>query len=186
MTAPFDGIVESLPVVQGDRIAANATLLTLTRTDGLVVTVGVEPAAHGRVRPGQHAHLQALDGEAALDGRVLRVDGVINPKTRLLDVDVAVPASAVISGEQFRAEITLGAVAGWLVPHGAVLQDERGFFLFQAVPAGGALKASRVDVRVLGTEGEVDLVDGKLDGARPVVVEGGTQLAAGDPVRTAP
>ena len=182
VTAPFDGIVETLPVAQGDRVGAGATLLTLTRTDGLVVTVGVDSALYGRVRPGQAATLRPLNGEASLDGRVVRIDGVVNPKTRLLDVDLAVRAGSVISGQQFRAEIALGEWHGWLVPHDAVLRDEHGFHLFQT---NGA-KAARVDVRVLGTRGEVDAVEGRLDGNRAVIVDGATQLADGDPVRTAP
>lgn len=182
VTAPFDGVVEALPVAQGDRVAAGAPLLTLTRMDGLVVTVGVDPSLYTRVLPGQTALVQPLDGTQGFDGKILRVDGVVNPKTRLLDVDIAVPAGRVISGELFRAEITLGGLVGWIVPHDAVLDDERGFFLFQV---NGA-KAARVDLRVLATQGDVDAVDAKLDPQRPVIVDGATQLSDGDPVRTTP
>ncbi len=185
VTAPFDSVVESIQVAQGDRVVAGAPLLTLTRLDGLVVTVGIDPALYGKVRPGQKAALRAMDGEARLDGQVLRVDGVVNAKTRLLDVDVSVPRNSVISGALFRADITVGDVSGWAVPHDAVLEDERGAFLFQA-DAKGTGKATRIAVRVLATEGGTDVVEGALEGARAVVVDGATQLADGDSVRTQP
>lgn len=181
LTAPFDGIVSSIAVAQGDRLQPGAALMVLTRLDGLVVTVGVEPGQRGRLRPGQPTTLRRLGGGADLAGSLLRVDGVLNGKTRLIDADIAIPPGAVIIGEAYRATITVGQVAGWRVPHDAVLTTEGGAYLFQ-VDAG---KAARVAVDVLGADGGHDIVQGKLDPRRPVVVEGGPQLADGDAVREA-
>jgi RND family efflux transporter MFP subunit len=173
LTAPFDGIVATIPVAQGDRVQPGATLLTLTRLDGLVVTVGIDPGNRDRVRPGQHAHLVPLGAGRQLDGHILRVDGVLNPKTRLIDADVSVPPGAVISGAAFRADITVGQLTGWIVPHDAVLTDDKGAYVFQI--AGNT--ASRVDVSVAGTAGNDDVVDGKLDPQQPLVVQGNYQLS---------
>lgn len=188
VTAPYAGIVDTVPVAQGDRVVAGAPLMTLTRldgnagVDGLVVTVGIEPALHARVQAGQPVSLHRLPDGPGIPGHVLRVDGVVNVKTRLVDVDVGVPLSAVLSGESFAAEIALGTLDGWIVPHDAVLNDERGDYLFQV--DGG--HARRVDVTELGARGQNDTVSGTLDAARPVVVDGATQLADGDAVRTQP
>jgi RND family efflux transporter MFP subunit len=173
LTAPFDGIVATIPVAQGDRVQPGAALLTLTRLDGLVVTVGIDPSDRDRVRPGQHAHLIPLGAGRLLDGQVLRVDGMLNPKTRLIDADVSVPPGAVISGAAFRADITVGQLTGWIVPHDAVLTDDKGAYVFQV--AGDT--ASRVDVSVAGTAGNDDVVDGKLDPRQPLVVQGNYQLS---------
>ena len=51
---------------------------------------------------------------------------MLNPKTRLLDADVSVPAGSVISGAAYRADITVGEIKGWIVPHDAVLTDAKG------------------------------------------------------------
>lgn len=188
VTAPYAGTVNTIPVAQGDRVASGAPLLTLTRLDGgsgidgLVVTVGVEPIIYTRVRPGQTAELHRMAGGATIAGQVMRVDGVVNVKTRLVDVDIGVPQGSVLSGESFAAAIAVGTLQGWIVPHGAVLNDERGDYLFQ-VNAGHAV---RVDVTDLGAQGDDDAVSGKLEADRPIVVDGATQLADGDPVRTAP
>ena len=61
------------------------------------------------------------------------------------------------------------------MPHAAVLNDEHGDYLFQV--DGG--KAVRVDVTELGAKGGEDAVSGKLDGERPVVVDGAAQVGPG-------
>jgi RND family efflux transporter MFP subunit len=173
LTAPFDGIVATIPVAQGDRVQPGAALMTITRLDGLAVTVGIELGQRTRVQPGQSVHLVPLAGGPALDGQVLRVDGTLNPKTRFVDADVSVPSGSVISGAAFRAEIKVGDLNGWIVPHDALLTDEKGTYLFQV--AGTA--AARVDVTVVGAAGANDVVQGTLDPQRPIVVQGNYQLS---------
>jgi membrane fusion protein (multidrug efflux system) len=180
LTAPFDGIVATIPVAQGDRVQPGVTLMTVTRLDGLVVTIGIEPGVRTRIHPGETVHLVPMEGGPELDGRILRVDGMLNPRTRLVDADVSVPAGSVISGAAFRADITVGALKGWIVPHDAVLTDARGAYLFQVA---GAM-ASRAAVTVVGTAGADDVVQGSLDPQRPVVVQGNYQLSDKMPVRT--
>jgi membrane fusion protein (multidrug efflux system) len=181
LVAPFDGIVATVPVAVGERLQPNTPLLTLTRLDGLVVTVGVEPAERAKVAPGQPVLLRPLIDGAALDGHVLRIDGVLNGKTRLVDADITTPVGAVLSGEAFRAAIIVGQFTGWLVPHPAVLTDEQGAYVFQV--NGG--KAARVAVQVTGQSGDTDVVAGALDPARKVVTEGNYQLDDGTAVREA-
>ncbi len=181
LAAPFDGIVATVPVAVGDRLQPGAPLVTLTRLDGLVVTVGVEPGARARVAPGQPVQLQALAGGTSLDGRVLRIDGVLNGKTRLVDADIAVPVGAVLSGEAFRATITVGQLTGWLLPRAAVLADDQGAYVFQV--NGG--KAARVAVQVIGQAGDTDIADGPLDPGRKLVTDGSYQLDDGAAVREA-
>jgi membrane fusion protein (multidrug efflux system) len=179
LTAPFDGIVATIPVAPGDRVQPGATLMTITRLDGLVVTVGIEPGARARVRSGETVHLTPMAGGPGLDGRILRLDGMLNPRTRLVDADVSVPAGSVISGAAFRADIKVGELKGWIVPHDAVLTDATGSYLFQVAAA----TASRVPVTVLGAAGADDVVQGSVDPKRPVVVQGNYQLSDNMPVR---
>ncbi len=173
LTAPFDGIIATIPVAQGDRVQPGATLMTMTRLDGLVVTVGIDPDARGRVHPGDAVHLTSLSANESLDGKVLRVDGTLNPKTRLVNADVSVPAGSVISGAAFRADITVGQLTGWIVPHDAIMSDNQGAYLFQVA----GTTAARVDVRVVGTSAAGDIVQGALDPHRAIVVEGNYQLS---------
>jgi membrane fusion protein (multidrug efflux system) len=179
LKAPFDGIIVTIPVAQGDRVQPGATLMTITRLDGLVVTVGIEPGARAHVHPGETVHLVPLAGGPELDGRILRLDGVLNPRTRLVDADVSVPPGSVISGAAFRADIKVGELNGWIVPHDAVLTDATGSYVFQVA----GTTASRVKVTVAGAAGDKDVVQGPLDPQRPVVVQGNYQLSDKTPVR---
>ena len=183
IAAPFDGVVGAIPVAQGDRVQPGSALVTVTRSGGLVVSVGVEPAQRGRLRLGQPVKLQPLlDGEAAIQGRLARIDHVLNPKTRLIDADVAVDADnsgELLQGAAFRASIQAGELKGWLVPRDAVLGDEQGDYLFQVADG----KAVRVAVRRLGGDDERSVVDGPLDPQRPLVTLGNYQLGDGAAVR---
>ncbi len=188
LIAAFDGVIDAIPVAIGERVAAGAPLIRLIRTDGasgpagLVVTVGVAVDQASRVQTGQSAVLHRFDSNATLNGRVLRVNGMMNPKSHLVDVDIGVPQAGLLAGETFAAAITIGSLAGWLVPHDAVLSDEKGEYLFQS----DGSHAHRVDVQTLGTQGNTDAVSGKLIAKMLVITDGAPQLADGDPVRTAP
>ncbi len=172
LTAPFDGIIAAIPVSQGDRVQPGIALMTITRQDGLVATVGIEPEARFRVHVGDPVELVPLSGKERAKGRILRVDSVLNPKTRLLNADISVPPGSVVSGAAFKAEITVGNLTGWIIPHDAILRDAQGEYLFQAMET----TAARVDVKVVGSTGADDVVEGALDPKRPVIVEGNYQL----------
>ena len=184
LAAPFDGIVTSVAVAQGDRVSAGAPLLVVTRLDGVVLQVGLEAEARAQVRAGQPALLQPLDGGDAVRGEVRSVAGALDLKTHLLNATLSAARAPLFAGGAYRAEIDVGAWQGWIVPHNAVLSDAQGFYLFQRE----ANTARRVAVRVLGSDAidtadGADAVGGALDPRRPVIVDGAAQLADGGAVR---
>jgi RND family efflux transporter MFP subunit len=180
LTAPFDGVIATIPVAQGDRVQAGTSLMTITRFDGLVVTVGVDPEFRSRVHAGDSVELTSLLSGKRLEGQILRIDGALNPKTRLLDTDLSVPSGAVVSGEAFKADITIGQLTGWIVPHEAILIDDNwAAHLFQVE----GTTASRVDVKVVGRSGADDVVEGSLNPKLPIVIQGNYQLSDKGKVR---
>ncbi|MBS0589232.1 MAG: efflux RND transporter periplasmic adaptor subunit [Proteobacteria bacterium] len=179
LMAPFDGIVTAIPVAQGERVAAGAALVTLTRHNGLVVTCGIEPGELKRVKLGQSVRIKPLSGEGeAIEGKLARIDKSLNPKTRLIDADIAV-ADELIQGQAYRAQIEVGELKGWIVPRDAVLDDDEGSYVFQV--AGD--KAKRVKVKRIGNDDENAAVDGPLDPKLEVVTVGNYQLEDGGAVR---
>lgn len=181
LSAPCDGIVSTLGVAQGDRVPAGTALLSLTSVGGLIARVGIEPADRTRVRPGMGARIERLDGNpAALRATVLRVGHLLDSKTRLVDVELAI-AGDVLQGEAVRATMTTGSLTGWVVPRAAVLDDEAGPYLFQA----SAGKAIRVTVQRLGEADEQVVVEGRIDPHLPLVVDGNYQLIDGAALRQA-
>jgi membrane fusion protein (multidrug efflux system) len=182
IVAPFDGVVSAIPVAQGARVPPGVPLAILTRTGGLVVTVGIEPSQRLRLKLGQPAQLEALNGaEPARAGTVARIDHVLNPTTRLLDADIAV-TEPMLQGETFRVRIETGQLQGWLVPRDAVLTDAQGAYVFQV--SGG--KAARVAVKLIGTNRTTAVVDGQVDPRRLLVTQGNYQLSDGMAVRLSP
>jgi RND family efflux transporter MFP subunit len=182
VAAPFDGVVVSIPVAVGELTAAGAPLATVARNGGLVITAGFDPAVAPQIRAGQPATVQSLSGGQTLSGHVLRVSGALNPRTRLLDADIAVSGGNPILGDAFRASVTVGQVTGWIAPHASVLNDGQNDYVFQV--DGG--KARRVDVKLIRSTGDVDVIQGPLDPRLPLVADGAYQLENGAQVRTAP
>ncbi len=178
-TAPFDGIVTAVPVAQGDRTTAGAPLITIARGNGLVVTVGVDPAQRGGVAVGQSASLRRLSGGPSLSGRVVRADSALNPRTRLVDIDIGFPAGQLLPGEAIQAAVQTGTVSGWVVPHAAVVTANGPARVFQT--AGG--KAKAVPVKILLTSDAGDVVEGAMSAAQPIIVDGAYQVSDGDAVR---
>lgn len=182
LTAPFDGVVGAVPVTQGERVQPGVALVTLTRAGGLLVTVGVEPSQRRRLQLGQAVQLEPLDaGEAGLHGKLVRIDKALNPKTRLVDADVAPDkgSAELLQGQAFRARIEAGRSQGWLLPRDAVLDDAQGAYVFQVADG----KAVRVNVKRIGSDDTNTAVDGPIDPARALVTLGNYQLTEGMAVR---
>jgi membrane fusion protein (multidrug efflux system) len=177
--APFDGVVSTIPVAQGDTIAPGAPMMTLMRADGLVVRVGIEPAQGLRMKRGDPVMLQPMtSGGAPASGTLIRIDGLLNPKTRLIDADVATSAH-LLPGAAFKVQITVGHFDGFVVPRDEVLSDAKGAYVFQV----GDGKAHRVAVTIVGSTGDQTAVTGAIDPAKPIVLQGNYQLEDGMEVR---
>ena len=179
LVAPFGGVVTAVSVAQGDRTQPGAPLVTIARASSIIATAGVDPAEVARVRVGQAVRLERLSGGAFVSGRVIRVDGVLNPRTRLIDVGIAFPAGAMLPNEALRARIAVGQVAGWLVPHRAVVTANGAARVFQL--AGSKARAIPVEMLLAGDT--MDVVDGSLDARRRLIVDGAYQVEDGVVVR---
>src|SRR6202162_1221543 len=100
LTAPFDGVVSAISVSKGDRISAGAPLMTLSRTDQVILSVGVEPSALDKVKPDLPVNLTSLlPGRKPADGKVKRIGAAIDMKTRQVPVIVEIPQGVALAGE---------------------------------------------------------------------------------------
>jgi hypothetical protein len=104
------------------------------------------------------------------------------PNTGLVPVQIALPAGKFIPGQVARARITTAEVKGFLVPHAALLVNERGApYVVQAVEG----IAHKVPVRVLDEYDDQDIISGALDPSAAVVLAGDYQLENGMHIRIA-
>ncbi|GJI90823.1 efflux RND transporter periplasmic adaptor subunit [Duganella hordei] len=183
LTSQFDGVVVAVPVAQGDRVAAGATIVQVGRTDTLKVLLAVEPARIAELKTGMKLTLVPLqDGAPAVASTIASIQNMVDPKTQMAGAIAMLPASAQARlpvGTHVQALIELGSRSAWSVPRQAVLVDDEGAYLFQVAKG----RARRVAVRKL-VEADLTLgVAGALEAALPVVVLGNYELKDGDVVR---
>jgi RND family efflux transporter MFP subunit len=181
LRSPFPGIVNAVSAAPGDRTQPGQALVTIAKSGAVVVTVGVNAAVGSRLHAGAPAQLQRVDGSGGkVGGRVVRLHAILNPRTRLIDVDIAYPTGAIIPGEAVRVSIETGAISGWLMPHRAIALDPNGRpQIFQVI--GG--KAHAIPVTIAASTADRDVVSGGIIANRPVIVDGAYQVSEGDRVR---
>ena len=182
INASFDGVVSLLLVQQGDRVLSGAPILQLSQSGKLRVTLGIEPEDIARLRVAMPVQIYSVFGnQPAITARILQIHGVINPLTRLVDVDVELlgATNGLMPGMQVRGTIALNIMEYWVVPRSAVLRDSQSSFLFQ-VRNGNAV---RVPVTVAIESGNNVAVSGALDNSLKVVVSGNYELQDGMMVR---
>jgi|SRR5665213_743779 len=181
LKAPFDGIVSTISVAQGERTQPGAALVTVTKGSEIVATVGIDPTTRSSVREGQSAILERLNGGPPVEGHVLRVGSALNLKTRQINVDITVASGALLPGEAVRAGIRTGDISGWVVPHRAVVTADGGAHIYQ-ISAG---KAVAIPVTISLAGAEKDVVQGTLDQNLRLIVDGAYQVQDGGAVRVA-
>jgi RND family efflux transporter MFP subunit len=180
LTAPFDGVVTAISVNKGDRISAGAPLMTLSRPDRLILSVGVEAGALDKVKPDLPVHLTSLlPGRKPSDGKVKRIGVAVDQKTRQVPVFVEVPDGMALSGENFKAGIEVGKFQGWVVPRDSIGTNTRGKFIFQV----DDMHAKRIYVNVIGSVGKNSVVEGDIDSQKEIILSGNYQVDDGDAVR---
>jgi RND family efflux transporter MFP subunit len=180
LAAPFDGVVSAIAVSKGDRIAAGAPLMTLSRTDQVILSVGIEPSALEKVKPDMPVNLVSqLAGRKPLEGKVKRIGAAIDMKTRLVPTIIELPPGGVLAGENFKAGIVVGKFQGWIVPRDTVGSNSKGTFIYQIDDQ----HAKRVYVNVLGSVGKNSIIEGDIDSQKEIVLKGNYQLEDGAAVR---
>lgn len=180
--APFPAIVMRLLVSKGVSVASGTPLLELARPERLVLRVGVTPADARLIKVGDTAQITALGSEQARPASVLRCGAIVDPASGLVPVDVALASDHLFPGEAAKATITVGHAIGYVVPHSAILVDDRGNpYVVQAVEG----KARRVSVQIVATQGSQTAIHGDaLDARQALVLSGNYQLDDGMALRS--
>lgn len=180
LKAPFRAIVTSVATRAGAIVSEGSDLLELARPDGLVLQVGIVPDEAAAIEPGQNVRITPLGKAAPVSGRVLLRGSIVDSKTGLVPVEIRLPRGKLLLGQMATAAIMTGETKGYVVPHVAILVDDKGrTYVMQTLDR----VAKKVLVQVLDSNGEKDVIAGKLDAAAPVVLAGNHQLNDGMRVR---
>lgn len=185
LRAPADGVVTSLDVQRGQRVAAGTTLIQFAPRAALAALLGVEPEGAAMLHTGMPVAIHpvyAARGTPPLHGTIAMVGDAVNPQTRLIDVVTTLDGrTSLPAGTALSASIDAASFTAWSVPRDAVQSDAQGSYLYQ-IEQG---KAHRVDVKVVAPDGSPVGVDGALDPEAPVITLGSYEVSDGDPVHAA-
>ncbi|HQT67756.1 MAG TPA: efflux RND transporter periplasmic adaptor subunit [Acetobacteraceae bacterium] len=180
ITAPFAGIVTSIPAALGAQLPAGSPLISLARAGAMVALVGLSPDDANAVKVGQRAVVQSLITAAPpMSGRISLVSGMINPRSGLVDATITLGPSAAIIGAAVTANIDIATAHGVAVPRDAVSGAADQHYIFQIKDG----KAVKVKVHVVAEIGPTSLLSGAIAPQLPIVVSGNYQLDDGMMVR---
>lgn len=180
--APSEAIVTAVSITPGSIVSEGSVLLSLVRSQGFVLQVGVIPGEAASVMAGDPVAITPIGGGSILQGKVSLRGSVVQSGSGLVPVDVSVPSGKLFLGETAKADITTGQLNGYVVPHQAVLVNDQGK---PYVVQSANLIAKKVPVQVLGSKGDKDVIAGPLDPAAPLVLAGNYQLDNGMRMRVA-
>ena len=130
VSAPFDGIVQSISAVPGQIVAASATLLEIAQVDTLWVRVGVYAGDAEAIDDAQPAAVRKL-GTTEAPRPATRVTAPLRGDPSAASVDVYYALSNTVAslrpGERVLVELPLKSTEkGLVVPEAAVLYDIHG------------------------------------------------------------
>jgi RND family efflux transporter MFP subunit len=181
--APASGIITQLNARQGDRLQAGAALMEMAIGSRLVAMVGVEPEDIHLLEPGTPVTIRSVFvPEFRAESQLGEIHAIINPATGLVDALIPIPADQtdhLVLGGSLKVDIRLHAHTGLTVPRSAVLQDDRGAYVFRVVEGRG----QRVAVTTGLQSDQWTEITGGLKADEVVVATGNYELRDGMPVR---
>lgn len=181
VTAPFAGVVTSVPAVVGEQASPGTTLLTLEGS-ALSIQAPVSQMEVSLIRQGEVASISVPGQQASLPGSVTAISPGADPTSLTFGVTVT-PSSEpswLHPGEAASVAVVTARVPGAvLVPASAVVSING---KPQVFTVGAGQKVALVDVTPGISDGSTTAVTG-LSAGTEVVSLGQTYLAAGDRVR---
>jgi len=177
ITAPFDGVVTRLDAYKGALLPAGTSsnkgdlaLCHLSQTSVLRVVIPVPERAVPLVHLGESVTVEVSSLSRALDGRIARVSGQIDPTTRTMHTEVRIPNPRyeLVPGMYAAVELPLQVSRNALaVPIQAVQLTAEGRGTVLVVNAENRIEKRDITVG-LETATEVEVVKGLAEGDRVV------------------
>lgn len=173
------GIVDRMPVAEGQRILAGDLLVSVVAQGRFEVALGIEPEDAAMVHPGQSLSIEQLAGAAPaapISAKVRSVSLAVDSATRLITV-LAAPSTRtgrLVLGEIVRAVIPVRSAGGLVVPRSAILQQE-GRSVVYVVRGGRALR--RIVTVGIETDSLVQIMGPDVHLSDSVAVLGNYELA---------
>jgi membrane fusion protein, heavy metal efflux system len=179
VSAPIDGIVESVQAAPGQSVAAGAKLAQIARLDRLWVRVPIYAGDAPDVDPNQPAivlRLGETNGEGGIPARRVAAPPTATPSASAVDTVYELPAGSHLQpGERVHVRVPgRSAETALVVPESAILHDINGGTWVYERTAPQAYARQRVEVSDM-SGGFATLSRGPREGS-PVVTAGAAEL----------
>lgn len=180
--APAAGLVLTRAVEPGQIIGSGSgVLFRMAKGGEMEMLAQVSEGDLATLRPGNGATVTPVGGTQSFAGRVWQLSPVIDPQTRQGIARISMGYdSAIRPGGFASAVITSGSGAAPLLPESAVLNDEKGSYVY-IVAAGDQVERRPVKVGQVSDQG-VALTDG-ITGSERIVASAGAFLTPGQKVK---
>ena len=188
VTAPVNGIVESISATEGKDVQANSTVCVISMSEnGYTMQTTVTAQQASRISVGDVGELQWYSRGQAPEIRVtsITMDPQSQGKNRI--VTLSVEGENIQSGQSLT--FTLGSKGqsyDCVVPNSAVREDSNGKFVLivtaKSTPLGNRYTTKRVDVDVIASDDTKSAVSSSVQGEY-VVTNSTTPISAGMQVR---
>jgi len=182
IVAPTSGLILERNVELGQIVSPGSpALFRLAEGGQMEMRAQLAQADLALVRAGMPATVHPTGSDTTVTGSVWQVAPVIDPASRLGEVRIAIPYSALVRPGGFaEARITAGATTAPLLPQSAVLSDAKGTYVY-IVNRRNEVERRAVKVGAV-TESGVSVTAG-LSGQEAVVLSAGPFLNPGQRIR---
>lgn len=167
--APFEGVIEELPIEIGAYVRPGDPVASLVDLDPVVAVGFVSERRIGHVVPGMSGSIRLVDDGVA-GGRVRFVASVADPATRSFRVEMEVPNpdGRIKAGATAEIRLSLPPAKGHLLPPSVLTLADDGRIGVRVVGRGDVV--AFVPVSVVGDSPEGMWVSGLRDGMRIITV----------------
>lgn len=192
LRAPMGGVILKKMVEVGSLAAPGVPVFVLANTATVKAVFGIPDSLIGELRRGQPLRVEAegVPGRE-FQGRITNIAASADPKSRVFDVDVAIPNHAGQLRIGMIATVRMGgATAPVLVaPLRAVVRSRRNpdrYAVFVVEEAGGRMVARQREIEVGKTLNNGVSILGGVTRGTLVVTAGSSQLSDGETVQVVP
>ncbi len=182
--APISGIVNTVPVEQGQALQAGATVAEIVALDPMLAVVEIAETQLGGVKVGDKARVKLVTGQTA-EGSVRFISRTASAQTRTYRVDIEIrnPDGSMPDGVTAEAILTLSPQKAARVPRSALTFAGDGRLGVRVVAESD--KVAFVPVGIAEDGAQFLWLTGLSDGAR-VIVQGQDFVKEGQQVKPVP
>ena len=184
VTAPFDGVVERIFVVQGEMANPMMPVARIVDLENMYVRASVSDYYVGQIHKGQHVEIVA-SGTDTIPARVGRVGQYIEPANRTFEVVIPLNNAGHLLPNQYVSVWVndLALDSALTLPSGALLQDGSGAdFVFLVRENNGQLTAHKQMISTGASQGSQILITSGLKPNDRVILRGAHKLTDGEAV----